>query len=269
MELTPLLFGLYKLLKYAVYPLSWLVIATGLLAGLTIGSPSARRLRFIRALAVSTFLTAYLLSTPLIAKVLIGSIESQFSSFEGSPLNHFDAIVVLSGGILGKGTLRPSDELTALSAERTICGAELFLRGVAPRLLLSGGGTAIIGQGPVEAAEMKRLAIRLGVPEEAILLEDRSRTTYENAVETKRLLGGGSVVLVTSASHMPRALGLFQKQGVKAAPSLCGYLARNRPQEAWVGNPFDLIPQVEALRVSTIAITEMVGWLVYRAGGLL
>lgn len=266
MELTPFLFGLYKLLKYAVYPLSWLVIAAGLLTVLTLGPLSARRLRWVRALAAWTFLVAYLMSTPLVAKVLIGLIEQQAPSFDGSTLTRFDAIVVLGGGVVGKGTLRPSNELAAPSLERTLCGAELFARGIAPRLVFSGGDAAIFGHSPVEAAEMKRLAMRLGVPEDAIRLEERSRTTYESAVHTTRLLGEASVILVTSASHMPRALALFQKQGVKVTPYPCGYLAKNRPEEAWAGNPFDLIPQVEALRISTLAITEMIGRLVYRAG---
>ena len=121
----------------------------------------------------------------------------------------------------------------------------------------------VFGHGPKEAAEMKRLALRLGVPEEAIVVEDRSRTTYENAVEVKGILGHASILLVTSASHVPRAVALFRKQGLETTASPCGYLAKDRPWSGWDPDPFDLIPEIEALRKSTIAIAEVVGTIVY------
>lgn len=121
--------------------------------------------------------------------------------------------------------------------------------------------------GPIESTEMKRLALRLGVPEAAMITEDRARNTYENAVETKRLLGEAWILLVTSASHVPRALALFRKQGLTVTPFPCGYLVRDRPWQGWDGNPFDLIPEAEALGETTIALTEIVGTIIYRATG--
>lgn len=177
--------------------------------------------------------------------------------------------MVLGGGVAGKGTLRPSDELLDLSLKRTICGVDLFVQGVAPRILFSGGDASIFGSGPKEALEMKRLARRLGVPEGAILIEDQSKTTYENALATKRLIGSAPILLVTSASHIPRALGLFRKQGLDATPSPCGYTVKNRPGERWQGSPFDLLPDVGALKISTTAIAELVGMLVYWVTGKL
>ena len=116
---------------------------------------------------------------------------------------------------------------------------------------------------------MKRLALRLGVPEDAIVVEDRSRTTYENAVGVKRILGHASILLVTSASHVPRAVGLFRKQGLETTASPCGYLAKDRPWSGLGINPFDLLPDVDALSRNTIAITEVVGTIVYWAIGKL
>ena len=116
---------------------------------------------------------------------------------------------------------------------------------------------------------MRRLALRFGVPDQAIVIEDRSRTTYENAVETKRLLGNASILLVTSALHMPRALSLARKQGLDATPAPCGYVATNVPSQAWHGNPLDLIPEVHALSSNTEALAELAGILVYRVTGKL
>lgn len=267
MELSPFLFGLYKLVKYAVYPFTWLVVLSGLMTILVIGPISPRRLRWIRVLAASTLLLTLTLGNPLIASTFLGLIEGRYPPFDHSTSKRFDAIVVLGGGVAGKGSLRPSDQLSPLSMERTICGADLFAHGYAPRVLLSGGDATTFGQGPTESIEMKRLAVRLGVAEAAIIVEERSRTTYENAVEAKRLLGEASILLVTSASHIPRAVALFRKQGFTVTPSPCGYLVRERPGQGWDGNPFDLLPGVGAMEKSTIVINEIVGFIVHRATG--
>jgi uncharacterized SAM-binding protein YcdF (DUF218 family) len=134
---------------------------------------------------------------------------------------------------------------------------------------VAGGDGSIYGQGPIEAVEMKELAVRLGVREDAILLDTASRTTYENAVQAKRILGPVAIVLVTSASHVPRASRLFRKQGLDVTPYPCGYLTREQPGSGWDGNPFDLIPQLEALQRSTIAIAEFMGMVIYWAVGKL
>jgi uncharacterized SAM-binding protein YcdF (DUF218 family) len=175
----------------------------------------------------------------------------------------------LAGAVLEKGSLRPQHELAASSAQRTVCGVDLYARGYATTVILSGGDASIFSEGPQVAAEMKRLAVRLGVPEKAIVIEDHSRTTYENAVETKRIIGARPALLVTSASHLPRAAALFQKQGLDITPVPCGYSAKDRTDEPWKLNLFDLIPNVTALDISTNAIQEHVGILVYRAMGKL
>lgn len=267
MDMSPFFFGLYKLAKFAVYPFTWLFFLLGVLTLLAILPVSPRRLRWIRVLTTSAFLLVLCFGNQIVAATLMGLLEQQVPPFNDSSAKRFDAIVVLAGGVASKGTLRPSNELTDLSMKRTICGADLFAQGFAPRLVLSGGDASIIGSGPKEAIEMKRLAQRLGVSDEVIMIEDQSRTTYENATSTKRLIGSASILLVTSASHIPRALGLFRKQGLDATPFPCGYTAKNRPGENWQGNPFDLLPDVRAFLKNTMAIDELVGILVYWVTG--
>ncbi len=269
MEPSPFLFGLYKLAKFAVYPFTWMFALLALVAILAALPGSPRRSWWLRYLSASTLLLVFVFGNPLIARTLLGLLEGQYPPFSGSATDRFDAIVVLSGGAASKGTLRPSDQLSGLSLERTICGADLFAQGLAPRLILTGGDAMIFGQGPKEAVEMTRLALRLGVPEDAIVLEDRSRTTYENAVGVKRILGHASILLVTSASHVPRAVGLFRKQGLETTAFPCGYLVKDRPWSGWGVNPFDLIPEVDALSRTTGAIAEIVGTIVYWAIGKL
>jgi uncharacterized SAM-binding protein YcdF (DUF218 family) len=113
-----------------------------------------------------------------------------------------DAIVVL--GCRGRAALK----------RRLGIGIRLFDAGVAPLLVLSGGGS-----GPLPEAEiMRRAAIAHGVPETAMLVDTVSRNTVENARETARLLsarGLRSVLLVSDRVHLPRAALLFHLAGLR------------------------------------------------------
>jgi uncharacterized SAM-binding protein YcdF (DUF218 family) len=122
-----------------------------------------------------------------------------------------DAIVVL-GCALRAGA--PSPALT----RRVECGVALLARGVAPLLVLSGGGRA----GRPEAAAMAGLAAALGVARERMLLEPESRDTIGNAFNSAALLrarGLASVVLVSDAYHLVRARILFRRAGLIVAAS--------------------------------------------------
>lgn len=269
MELSPFWFGLYKLAKYLVYPYTWLLLLLGLLLLLVFWPQPARRLGRIRLVVLTTFALAYLLGSPLIATQLVGPLEEQYPAFDAGKSQHFGAIVVLGGGVYEKGSLRPSHALNEHSLLRTLCGADLFTLGIADRLVMSAGDTTIFGYGPEESVEMKQFAVRLGLAPDVVVTESRSRTTYESAVETKRLLGDVSILLVTSASHMPRAMAHFRKQGLTATAAPCGYSLTDRSDHLWRGQPFDVLPRADVLVLSTNAISEHVGMWVYRAIGKL
>jgi uncharacterized SAM-binding protein YcdF (DUF218 family) len=268
MELSPFWYGLYKLAKYAVYPLTWITLFLSLAALLAAFPASPGRIKWIRRFAAVSLLLLFVFSNRIITHTLLGLIEERVPSFDRSTVKRFDAIVVLGGGVAHKGTLRPTDELSSAGLERTLCGVDLLTKGFAPKLVLAGGDGSIFGSNTEEATVMKLFALQLGAHKDSILLENRSRNTYENAVETKRLLGNASILLVTSAIHVPRALGLFRKQGVEATPYACGYLAQDLPW-SWTSDPFDLIPDVTALYLSTEALSEVVGTIVYRVAGKL
>jgi len=76
---------------------------------------------------------------------------------------------------------------------------------------------------------MKRWAVHLGVPESAMMIDAEARSTYENATGTKRLIGLASILLVSSASHLPRAVPVFTKQGFRVTPVPCDYISQNLP----------------------------------------
>lgn len=270
MELSPALFATYKILKYLLYPLSWIIglmIITLLISLLPV---SPRRLRWIRLLLASSVALMFLVATPIPGRTLIAVLEGWYPPFQPTSTLKHDAIVVLAGGVYSQGSLRPQNDLTDYSRQRTTCGADLFLQGFAPTLLLVGGDADIFRQGPTESHEMRRLALRLGVAEHAILIEARSRNTYENAVKAKQLLGKGSILLVTSALHLPRSVALFEKQGFSVTPVPCGYEAKDRAGKGFDHlDILDFFPSAYALSISTHAVDEFAGLFVYWIAGSL
>ena len=172
MELSSSLFAGYKLLKYFLYPLSWIVAPLILATALVLLPYSPRRFRWIRFLLFSSTILVLLCATPIPGRTLLAVLEGWYPPFQPiSSSSKFDAIVVLSGGINLPGSLRPQTDLSGESRERTTCGADLFLQGLAPKLLLVGGDASAFGHGQPEAPEMKRLARRLGVADHAIQLK--------------------------------------------------------------------------------------------------
>ena len=270
MDLTLLWFGMYKAAKYALHPLSWITI-TGLLTLLNACLPmTPKRITWVRRFAFWTVLLLVLTATPILSSMYIAWLEGWYPPFNATAATKVDAVVVLAGGVVGKGSLRPTEDVSDSSRQRTACGADLWIQGLAPKLLLTGGDATVFRTGPLISHEMKRWALRLGVLESAILVEDGSRTTYENAVQSKAVLGGGHILLVTTAYHLPRAVGLFEKQGFVVTPVACGYESQHTPAQAWAqSTPFDFLPSAKALLLSTQAVDEVAGMLVYWMAGKL
>ena len=270
MELTPFFFGLYKFVKYGLYPLTWVVLLLGMATVLALFPFSPRRLRWVRQLLLCSLFLLVALSSPLIATPLIGLLESRYSPPQLTSSDRFDAIVVLGGGVDEKGSLRPTTEPSSYSRNRTTCGADLYQQGYAPTLVLTGGDARIFGAGPQEAVEMKRWAIRLGVPESATKIDTEARNTYENAIGTKRLIGPASILLVSSASHLPRAVPIFTKQGFRVTPAPCDYASQNLPRENWDNiDPFDALPNDTSLQQTREAVSEVAGIVIYWLAGKL
>ena len=122
------------------------------------------------------------------------------------------AIVVLGARVYAPGA--PSPAL----ARRAEKAAELYRQGLAPLVIFSGG---VSGQLPSEASVARDLAVSLGVPASACVLEEGSHSTQQNAELTAPLLRARSideVVLVSDGYHLFRARLLFSSQGIRTQP---------------------------------------------------
>ena len=116
-----------------------------------------------------------------------------------------EAIVVLGAPLTRDGGL------SRVLAERVATAADLFHQGGAPQLVVTGGVTN--GAPRSEASAMAEALVAAGVPEAAILVEDRSLTTAENARYTGELIAARRVWLVTHGFHARRAARLFAREG--------------------------------------------------------
>ena len=152
----------------------------------------------------------------------------------------------------------------------------LYHQGAAPRLILTGGYIPWMGSHNSSPAEnMAFIMDMLGVPTEALILEKDSLNTYENALFTKAILdaeGISSIILVTSASHMPRSVGIFEKQGLEVIPAPTDYSVTQADwEQLWkpdfVAQIFNAIPNVGSLSATTIALKEYIGILIYTLRG--
>jgi uncharacterized SAM-binding protein YcdF (DUF218 family) len=174
----------------------------------------------------------------------------------------YDAVVVL-GGMVDPSASRASGETELTeAADRLVRGFELFRAGHARNVLLSAG---LRHPRPGDVPEADRLAAMLarwGVPPDRIVAEAASRDTRENAIEAARLAaarGWRTLLVVTSAAHVPRALGCFRAVGLE--PDV---LAVDHRAGAG-GDPW--IPRPQALLKSSRALHELAGRVAYRLAG--
>ena len=211
-------------------------------------------------------------STRWIALGMVRSLEWRYLPMTQMP--SADAIVLLGGGTESAEYPRQTVELNS-SGDRVLYAAWLYKQGKAPHILLSGGLIDWLDTGSTPAEDMAVILDMMGVPKEALWLESTSRNTYENAVNSRKLLnekGINRIILVTSALHMPRSVDLFKHQGFDVIPAPTDYSVT---QAAWqrLTDPnlatqlLNLMPNIDNLSSVTRALKEYLGMLVYRLRG--
>lgn len=217
-----------------------------------------RKPRTATALGIAAFAWLAIWSTPWASNHLMRQMESAFPPVAVEKLPTAQAIVLLGGGV--EPLLRGAAHPNLLSAvDRVWHTARLYHAGKAPLLVPSGGGGDTPGFAGTEASAMQQLLRDLRVPDAAVLLEDRSLNTAQNAQMTLELLqqrGVRRILLVTSALHMRRALAQFRAQGFDVVPAATDHVGRDTSAWPWWRR---WLPSAEALDDSGRAMKEWVG----------
>jgi len=144
-----------------------------------------------------------------------------------------DAIVLLGGGTEAPDTPRQMVEINS-AGDRVLYAAQLYKAGAAPLIILSGGNMSYSqARSTTPAQEMQAMLVDLGVPQEALVLQSQSQNTAEDAYFTSAILAEKqirTVILVTSAAHMERALMMFASPEISIIPAPTDY---NVTQRSW------------------------------------
>lgn len=171
-----------------------------------------------------------------------------------------DVIVVLGGGLKeGVSDLTGQGALTSEAMVRLVYAYRLWKRSNLP--IIVSGGEVFRGKG-VEALVLKRFLQDMGVPEEQIMVEQKSRDTYENLRLVKEICdvkGYKKPIVVTSAYHMKRTVIISKKFAMDILPFPCGH-------KTWEGRRFiwyEYLPSGGAMKDINLALKELLGILFY------
>jgi len=181
---------------------------------------------------------------------LITTATSDFVPGEAVPQVRW--IVVLGGGHISDPNIPITSQLSGASLVRLIEAIRLHNQIPGSKLILSEGKVF----DPVPGAEtMAEVAKSMGVKQEDLILESESKHTIDEARIIKSIVGNDKFILVTSASHMPRSMGMFKKLGMQPIPAPTGY-SIVRSQSI---SPGDFFPCSGGLRKTEGVIYEYLG----------
>ncbi|WP_214470937.1 YdcF family protein [Mesorhizobium sp. dw_380] len=252
-------FYLSKVFGFFIQPLNLTIFL--LLAGLIAGMIGRRRLAVTGS--VLAFLILALSAWTSLGAMMLNPLEERFPR---PPLpQKVDGIIVLGGSFEGAINLvRGGYELSS-SGDRMVETAILARRFPQAKVVVSGGSASLFVDREGDADTAPRLLGPLGVSADRLILEDKSRNTYENAVFSRKLVEpkpGETWLLVTSAFHMPRAKALFDKAGFPVVTWPVDY--RTSGKEG-VGLFRD--NAADSVENTTIAIREWIGLFAYWLSG--
>jgi uncharacterized SAM-binding protein YcdF (DUF218 family) len=260
---------LSKLLPLFAYPLGIACIL------LLVALAYRKNTRTCSSLIIAALAVLWLSSTTGFSNLLARSLEWRYPSPQEIP--SADVIVVLGGGTEPAANPRPTVEVNG-AGDRVLYAASLYKNGKADHILLSGGTIAWLDEGGTTPAEdMASILTSIGIPQEALWLETVSQNTYENALYSKEILAENEIeriLLVTSALHMPRAVALFEKQGLEVIPipvdfSITEDESPQTRSDLFLSKVIDVIPQASNLSLTTNAMKEYIGYFVYKLQGWL
>jgi uncharacterized SAM-binding protein YcdF (DUF218 family) len=256
----PLFFVLSKTLGIMLLPTNFL-IGVGVVGAILL---MTRFARLGRALAVASIVLLAICAFSPLGNWLLYPLEQRFPPWDaarGAP----DGIIVLGGSIDADISAERGTPVVRSAADRIIAAAALARRYPNARVVFSGGSANLFANDAREADYAGAIFDTLGIAKSRLIMERRSRNTQENAEFSKALVApkdGERWLLVTSAFHMPRSIGLFRKAGFAVEPY---------PVDWRVGGREDLFTfskfAMDGLAQTDIAMREWIGLLAYRLSG--
>jgi len=154
------------------------------------------------------------------------------------------------------------------AAERFVFPLQMLSSGKTNRLVLTGGSGNVFNRDYFESSAAKQFALKFGIADSQILIDDKSRNTWENAIETKKILDSlgikENVLLVTSAGHMRRSMACFKKAGVNFISYPVNFKSHLDRKYSWDAM---LIPSAGNISKWDALIHEWIGYIAYKLTG--
>lgn len=245
-------FILSKIIGALLKPLFWVIML--MIYGL-------RKPQYLRKVTWISFIIVYFFGNSFIANKVMTAYEAPMQYLQQT--DTFDYAVVLGGfsrNRLKNGRLEFNE-----SGDRLIAALDFLRTGKVKKIIISGGDGSLYKTGIDEADEVSKYLNSVGYADSNIIIEPNSKNTYQNAVNTAKLLPkNAKVMLITSAFHMPRSVKCFEKQKVKFKAFPVDYLMDGSTPYSPSGM---LIPNGAAMNKWEMLIKEWVGLLAYKLSG--
>lgn len=221
-----MLFILKKFIGGLLLPLPFLLLMMGValcLLWFTRWQKSAKALMSV------SWLILLLISLQPVADKMLKPIENTYPTWRGT--EKVDYIVVLGGGYTWNPKWAPSSNLISNSLPRVAEGVRLWQANPGAKMIFTGARAMT---NPVSTAEAgARVAESLGVPRSQIMTLDEPKDTEEEAAAVAKAIGQKPFLLVSSASHLPRAVIFFRNAGLQPIPAPANQLAIESPLNPW------------------------------------
>ncbi|MDZ4669006.1 MAG: YdcF family protein [bacterium] len=187
-----------------------------------------------------------------------------------SKKNQYDAIIIPSGFVVNYSVNGQNRTNFSDGNDRMLQAIDLFKRGIAPKIIYTGGSDTIFSDYEPEAKLGKAFLVKCGIPDSCIWIETVSVNTYQNAAFTAKMLqkrdanwGQKKYLLCTAGFHMRRAMACFEKQGFKV-DAYSTDIRSIRSKDTVLNT---LLPNYGGLQIWTYLIKEWIGLAVYQMKG--
>jgi uncharacterized SAM-binding protein YcdF (DUF218 family) len=254
-------FALSKIIDFILLPISWIFI-------LMLVALISKNKSFQKKVLWANLILILLLSNEVFVNYFQSAYESQ--EIHLKPTEKYTWGVILGGGMIRGGRQDEEGIHVGETADRMIQPILLYKQGHIKKILITGGNTSI-GKMRIdhteESKKTKILMVAMGVKESDIFLETQARNTHENATYTAQKLANfspkDSILLITSAMHMPRSSACYEKVGFRVKAFPVDFKKKDTDQ----GILTYVFPTARNFNTISDLIREMAGFVIYKLVG--
>jgi uncharacterized SAM-binding protein YcdF (DUF218 family) len=251
------MFLLSKLFLLLLKPLTWIIVI--FLIGLIAKNPKRKK-----RMLISAFLLLLFFSNPFFFRMLAKAYEKKPVILNAN--EKYQAGIVLGGFV--SYNVKKNEAYFNPASDRFIETALLYKKGNIGKIIIAAGNGYLAKHDFQEASFVKGRLVELGIPAQNIFTDGLSRNTYENAVNSKRICDSlhltGTILLISSAMHLPRSEKSFIKQNLNIRSYPCDFMTQNIANNFWEDY---LLPSSLTLYNWDVFIKELSGLLIYKILG--